>query len=61
MKKGETLKKRAEWKLEVQDWKTTELKQKQNTNTDDTELVDRIYIMGVYICFGQNIHNANIH
>jgi dsRNA-specific ribonuclease len=27
----------------------------------DYELSDKIYTMGVFICFGQNIHNANIN
>ena len=27
---------------------------------DDTDDNDRLYVMGVYICFGQNIHNAKI-
>jgi dsRNA-specific ribonuclease len=27
---------------------------------DDTDDNDRYYVMGVYICFGQNIHNAKI-
>ena len=31
-----------------------------NEITNDNDLNDKIYIMGVYICFGQNIHNANI-
>ena len=29
----------------------------ESSNNDDN---DKMYIMGVYICFGQNIHNANI-
>lgn len=29
-------------------------------NNNDNDLNDKIYSMGVYICFGQNIHNANI-
>jgi len=27
---------------------------------DDADDNDRLYVMGVYICFGQNIHNAKI-
>jgi dsRNA-specific ribonuclease len=27
---------------------------------DDDEDNDKLYVMGLYICFGQNIHNANI-
>ena len=27
---------------------------------DDADDSDRLYVMGVYICFGQNIHNAKI-
>ena len=27
---------------------------------DDDDDSDKLYIMGLYICFGQNIHNANI-
>ena len=30
-------------------------------NTKDYELSDKIYTMGVFICFGQNIHNVNIN
>ena len=30
-----------------------------NDNDNDTDN-DKFYIMGVYICFGQNIHNANM-
>ena len=34
---------------------------KQTTNIeDDIDISDKIYTMGIYICFGQNIHNANI-
>tara|TARA_B110001452_G_C15239019_1_gene429039 strand:+ start:4021 stop:5109 length:1089 start_codon:yes stop_codon:yes gene_type:complete len=28
--------------------------------SDDDEESDKTYTMGVYVCFGQNIHNANI-
>ena len=31
-----------------------------NPNLNDELESDKIYTMGVYICFGQNIHNANI-
>ncbi len=37
-----------------------ELNETTNNNINDNDLNDKIYIMGVYICFGQNIHNANI-
>ena len=38
-----------------------ELNETTNNNiNNDNDLNDKIYIMGVYICFGQNIHNANI-
>ena len=34
---------------------------KQTTNIEeDIDISDKIYTMGIYICFGQNIHNANI-
>ena len=32
----------------------------ETSNNDINDISDKIYIMGVYICFGQNIHNANI-
>ena len=32
----------------------------KDLNDNDNENNDKIYIMGVFICFGQNIHNANI-
>ena len=28
---------------------------------DDEDDIDKNYIMGVYICFGQNIHNADLN
>lgn len=40
-----------------------ELKQKtslENNAEQIEEMTDKIYSMGVYICFGQNIHNADI-
>tara|TARA_Y100000816_G_scaffold269177_1_gene231919 strand:- start:11 stop:1111 length:1101 start_codon:yes stop_codon:yes gene_type:complete len=36
-----------------------ELNEELNS-VDTNEISDKIYSMGVYICFGQNIHNANI-
>jgi len=33
---------------------------KQNNMEDDIDISDKIYTMGIYICFGQNIHNASI-
>tara|TARA_B100000035_G_scaffold315444_1_gene336269 strand:- start:2543 stop:3634 length:1092 start_codon:yes stop_codon:yes gene_type:complete len=32
----------------------------ETSNNDENDINDKMYIMGVYICFGQNIHNANI-
>ena len=32
----------------------------ETSNNDDNDINDKMYSMGVYICFGQNIHNANI-
>ena len=32
----------------------------ESSNNDINDINDKMYIMGVYICFGQNIHNVNI-
>ena len=32
----------------------------ETSNNDENDINDKMYSMGVYICFGQNIHNANI-